>query len=207
LRVARRLGAADLAIAQARIAINRKGADVKKLLDRVPADARHDPDYLLAKTYVLRHENKIAEAAQGRLSAPCALDEIDDGEEWWVERRIMARKLLDLGDARSAYRVVAEGAEPTKENSRIERHFMAGWIALRFLDESQTAATHFKRIQDVTRHPTSYARSHYWLGRVAEALHPPQQARAEYETAARGSGAGFARAPPRRAGAPARALG
>src|SRR5205807_5291683 len=36
LRVARRLGAADLAIAQARIAINRKGADVKKLLDAVP---------------------------------------------------------------------------------------------------------------------------------------------------------------------------
>src|SRR5260370_1499025 len=42
LRVARRLGAADLAIAQARIAINPKGADVKKLLDAVPADAPHD---------------------------------------------------------------------------------------------------------------------------------------------------------------------
>src|SRR6516225_9315912 len=120
LRAARRLGAADVAIAQARIAINRKGADVKKLLDAVPADARHDPDYLLVKAYVLRHDNKIAEAAQVLLSAPCDLDEIHDGEEWWVERRIMARKLLDMGDARSAYRVVAEGAEPTKENSRIE---------------------------------------------------------------------------------------
>ncbi|HXL48757.1 MAG TPA: lytic transglycosylase domain-containing protein [Xanthobacteraceae bacterium] len=206
LRVARRLGAADLAIAQARIAINRKGADVKKLLDAVPADARHDPDYLLAKTYVLRHENKIAEAAQVLLSAPCDLDEIHDGEEWWVERRIMARKLLDLGDARSAYRVVAEAAEPTKENSRIERHFMAGWIALRFLDDPQTAATHFKRIQDVTRHPTSYARSHYWLGRVAEALHQPEQARAEYETAARGSAAYYGQLARARLGLPALAL-
>ena len=44
----------------------------------------------------------------------------------------MSRKLLDLGDARSAYQVVADAAEPTKENSRVERHFMAGWIALRF---------------------------------------------------------------------------
>jgi len=203
LRAARRLGGAEVAIAQARIAINRKGADVKKLLDAVPADARHDPDYLLAKTYVLRHENKIAEATQVLLSAPCDLDEIHDGEEWWVERRIMARKLLDLGDARSAYRVVAEGAEPTKENSRIERHFMAGWIALRFLDDPNTAAIHFKRIQDVTRHPTSYARSHYWLGRVAEALNQPEQARAEYETAARGSAAYYGQLARARLGLPA----
>src|SRR5262249_23009930 len=138
LRAARRLGAADVAIAQARIAINRKGANVKKLLDAVPADARHDPDYLLVKAYVLRHDNKIAEATQVLLSAPCDLDEIHDGEEWWVERRIMARKLLDLGDARSAYRVVAEGAEPTKENSRIERHFMAGRAAPRGLRRRAT---------------------------------------------------------------------
>jgi soluble lytic murein transglycosylase len=206
LRAARRLGTADVAIAQARIAINRKGADVKKLLDAVPADARHDPDYLLVKAYVLRHDNKFAEAAQVLLSAPCDLDEIHDGEEWWVERRIMARKLLDMGDARSAYRVVAEGAEPTKENSRIERHFMAGWIALRFLDDPETAATHFKRIQGVTRHPTSHARSHYWLGRVAEALHQPEQARAEYETAARGSAAYYGQLARARLGLPALAL-
>src|SRR5207247_2599887 len=151
--------------------------NARKLLDAVPADARQDPGYLFAHAHVLRHENKIAEATQVLLSAPCDLAQVPDGEEWWVERRIMARKLLDMGDARSAYRVVAEGAEPTKENSRIERHFMAGWIALRFLDEPETAATHFTRIQDVTRHPTSHARSHYWLGRVAEAFHQPERAR------------------------------
>jgi soluble lytic murein transglycosylase len=206
LRAARRLGAADVAIAQARVAINRKGSNVKKLLEAVPAEARRDPGYLIAQTYVLRHDNKIAEAAQVLLSAPGDLAEVYDGEEWWVERRIMARKLLDLGDARSAYRVVAEGAEPTKENSRIERHFMAGWIALRFLEDPETAATHFKRIQDVTRHPTSYARSHYWLGRVAEALHQPDQARAEYETAARGSAAYYGQLARARLGLPALAL-
>ncbi len=206
LRAAHRLGSADLAIAQARIAINRKGGNARKLLDAVPADARQDPGYLFAHAHLLRHENKIAEAAQVLLSAPCDLAQVHDGEEWWVERRIMARKLLDLGDARSAYRVVAEGAEPTKENSRIERHFMAGWIALRFLDDPAMAATHFKRIQDVTRHPTSHARSHYWLGRVAEALNQPNEARAEYETAARGSAAYYGQLARARLGLPALAL-
>lgn len=206
LRAARRLGSAELAIAQARIAINRKAGNVRKLLDAVPADARQDPGYLFAHAHVLRHENKIVEAAQVLLSAPCDLEQIYDGEEWWVERRIMARKLLDFGDARSAYRVVAEAAEPNRENSRIERHFMAGWIALRFLDDPVTAATHFKRIQDVTRHPTSHARSHYWLGRVAEALHQPEQARAEYEMAARASAAYYGQLARARLGLPALAL-
>jgi soluble lytic murein transglycosylase len=184
LRAARRLGAADLAIAQARIALNRKAGNAKKLLEAVPAEARHDLGYLLARAHVLRHEEKIADAAQVMLSAPRDLARIYEPEEWWVERRIMSRKLLDLGDARSAYQVVADATEPIKENSRVERHFMAGWIALRFLDDPVTAATHFARIQDVSSHPTSQARSHYWLGRVAEASHRPDQARAEYQVAA-----------------------
>jgi soluble lytic murein transglycosylase len=163
MRAARRLGGADLAIAQLRLALGGKGGNVKKLLDAVPEEARRDPGYLFACVYLLRHDEKIAEAAQVMLSAPTDLAQVHDGEDWWVERRIMARKLLDIGDARSAYRAVAEAAEPTKENSRVERLFMAGWIALRFLDDPAAAATHFTRIQEVSSHPTSQARSHYWL--------------------------------------------
>jgi soluble lytic murein transglycosylase len=184
LRTARRLGGADVAIAQARIALNRKGGDAKKLLDAVPAQARDDAGYILAQVQVLRRADKIAEAAKLIVSAPRELTEVYDGEEWWVERRIMARKLLDLGDARSAYLIVADAAEPTKENSRVERLFMAGWIALRYLDDPATAAGHFARIQGVSNHPTSLARSHYWLARVAEASHRPDHARAEYQAAA-----------------------
>ena len=66
---------------------------------------------------------------------------------------------------------------------------MAGWIALRFLNDPATAAAHFARIQDASSHPTSLARSHYWLGRAAEAAHRPDQARAEYQAAARSSAA------------------
>jgi soluble lytic murein transglycosylase len=90
---------------------------------------------------------------------------------------------------RSAYLVVRDAAEPTKENSRVERHFMAGWIALRFLNDPATAAAHFARIQDASSHPTSLARAHYWLGRAAEAARQLDQARTEYQAAARSSAA------------------
>ena len=52
LRAARRLGAADLAITQARIALNRKARNAKKLLEAVPADARRDPAYLFARAHL-----------------------------------------------------------------------------------------------------------------------------------------------------------
>ena len=206
MRAARRLGGADLAIAQLRLALGGKGGNAKKLLDAVPEEARRDPGYLFARAYLLRHDEKIAEAAQVLLSAPTDLAQVHDGEEWWVERRIMARKLLDLGDARSAYRVVAEAAEPTKENSRVERNFMAGWIALRFLDDPAAAATHFAHIQEVSSHPTSQARSHYWLGRTAEALHRRDQARAEYQAAANSSAAYYGQLARARLGLAALAL-
>src|SRR5262249_56723776 len=83
---------------------------------------------------------------------------------------------------------------------------MAGWTALRCLDSPEPPATHLPRSQDVTRHPPSYARCHYWLGRVAEALHQPERARAEYETAARGSAAYYGQLARARLGLSALAL-
>jgi soluble lytic murein transglycosylase len=187
MRAAQRLGGFHVAIAKMRIAINRKAGKLAKLLESVPSEAHQDPGYIFARVHHLRHENKIAEAAQAMLSAPNDPANVQDSEEWWVERRVLARNLLDKGDARSAYLVVRDAAEPTKENSRVERHFMAGWIALRYLNDPTAAATHFARIPDVSGHPTSLARAHYWLGRVFEAVHRPDQAHAEYQAAARAS--------------------
>ena len=46
---------------------------------------------------------------------------------------MLARGLVDLGDSETAYRVVREAAPPANPYYRAEFHFMAGWIALRFL--------------------------------------------------------------------------
>jgi soluble lytic murein transglycosylase len=189
LRAARRLGDAQVAIARARIALNGKEGTASKQLEAVPGEARQDPGYAFALARALRRDKKIAKAAQVMLVAPNDLSQIHASEGWWLERRDLARKLLDLGDPRSAYQVVRDAAEPTYENSRVERHFMAGWIALRFLDDPTTAATHFARIQEVSIHPTSLGRSHYWLGRTAEVLGKLGQARDEYEAAAQSSAA------------------
>jgi soluble lytic murein transglycosylase len=102
IRAARRIGGADLAIAYARVALARKGTDAKSLLEAVPAEAHNDAGYIFAYLQVLRHENKIAEAAKVMLSAPRDIAEIYDPEQWWIEREALSHTLLDIGDARSA---------------------------------------------------------------------------------------------------------
>ena len=185
LRAARRLGAVELAIAKARAAVINRSHKAKTLLDAVPAAARHDPGYMLSRIQWLRRADKIAEAAQLMLAAPHEADRLGDVDQWWVERRLIARKLLDLGDAKAAYAVANNAAPPVNENYRAEQHFTAGWIALRFLREPATALAHFARIADGATNPITLARGYYWQGRAAEALGRSQDARSYYETAAR----------------------
>jgi soluble lytic murein transglycosylase len=117
------------------------------------------------------------------LSAPHEVTQIYDPDEWWVERRLLARKLVDTMAAPKAYRIVRDAAPPNKENFRVEHEFMAGWIALRFLKDPATAAQHFVRITGISN-PTALARAGYWRGRAADAMNKPQEARApRYSTA------------------------
>ena len=108
-----------------------------------------------------------------------------DADERWRERRGLARRLVDVGDAKTAYRVVRETAPPADPYYRAEFHFMAGWIALRFLNNPSTAMEHFAHIDEASTDPIVAARAAYWRGRAAEAAGRFQDMRAEYQAAAR----------------------
>jgi soluble lytic murein transglycosylase len=184
LRAAHHLDAVALAIAKARAAVINEARDAKTHLDAVPEAARRDPGYMFSRIQWLRQTDKIAEAAQWLNAAPRDPAKLVDVDQWWVERRLVARKLLDLGDARMAYEVANDAAPPDTENYRAEQHFTAGWIALRFLHEPAVALAHFARIADGVSNPITLARSFYWQGRAAEALGREQDARMLYEQAA-----------------------
>ena len=85
----------------------------------------------------------------------------------------------------TAYRVVRQAAPPANPYYRAEYHFMAGWIALRFLNDPATALEHFTHIDDGSTDPVLLARAAYWRGRAAEAAGQFEEMRAQYEAAAR----------------------
>jgi soluble lytic murein transglycosylase len=184
MRAARHLDATAFAIARARAAVIENSSNAKALLAEVPEAGQRDPGYMFSLIQWLRHNDNIKEAAQWMLAAPRDPQQLVDLDQWWTERRLIARKLLDLGDAHTAYEIVAQAATPQDENPRAEQEFTAGWIALEFLHEPGLALPHFAHIADGVINPITLARSYYWQGRAAQALGMPQ-ARAYYEAAAR----------------------
>ncbi|MDP1867417.1 MAG: lytic transglycosylase domain-containing protein [Bradyrhizobium sp.] len=185
LRAAKRLGANQVALAKARIASNNtKASNAKSLLNAVPSELHGDPGYIFSKIQLLRRDEKFAEAAQLMLNAPKDPGRLHNLDEWWIERRLLSRKLLDTGENRNAYLIARDAALPARDIYQTEQQFTAGWIALRFLNDPATAAQHFARIGVGSVNPTALARAGYWQGRAAEAAGRAQEARAAYTRAA-----------------------
>ena len=156
VRAATRLGGHEPAIAKARIAMLGKGGD-KKHVEAVPASAHNDIGYKFAKLQMLRRADKAAEAAALMATIP-QLDDSHDLDEWWIERRLLARKLLDEDDPKRAYIVARDATPPTRDNYRAEHQFTAGWVALRYLNDPTTAAAHFKKVTEGAENPIALAR-------------------------------------------------
>jgi soluble lytic murein transglycosylase len=183
LRAANRLGGDQVAIAKARIAMIDRGSN-KAALDAVPAAARNDIGYKFARIQYLRRTEKHAEAADVMATVP-QLDATHDLDEWWVERRLLARKLLDDSDAKRAYQVARDATTPERDVYRSEHQFTAGWIALRFLNDPRTALAHFQKVGEGNDNPIALSRASYWQGRALEAMGRNSEARAHYQEAAK----------------------
>jgi soluble lytic murein transglycosylase len=184
LRAAKRLGSSEVALAKARIAAYRKSSNTRALLEAVPRELHGDPGYIFSKIQMLRREERYVEAAQLMLSAPRDPARLYNVDEWWIERRLLSRKMLDIGENRTAYLIARDAALPARDIYKTEQEFTAGWIALRFLRDPATAEQHFARIGVGSVNPTTLARAGYWQGRAAEAAGRIQQARAAYGAAA-----------------------
>jgi soluble lytic murein transglycosylase len=200
MRAAKRAGDDRVAIVKACIAAEAKSAKGGALLDAVSAEARMDLGYMLCRLHWLMRNDAPGSNLHGRIVTPkedlaaavklvlaASPEDLQrqDTDEWWRERRALARKLIDLGDAATAYQVVRQSAPPANPYYRAEFHFMAGWIALRFLADPATALTHLIHIDEGATDPVLLARAAYWRGRAAEAAGERGEMRAQYAVAAR----------------------
>ena len=222
-RLARRqaAGRRPCRVGQGAHRVEQKGLQRQALLDAVPRELRGDTGYIFAKIQLLRREEKFAEAAQLMMSAPKDAARLYNVDEWWIERRLLARKMIDIGEHRTAYLIARDAALPARDIYKTEQEFTAGWIALRFLNDPATAAQHFARIGVGSVNPTALARARLLAGPRGGSrrprpgsprrLHPRRRA---IDQLLRPVGAGQARPaadrieqPPRPAGAADRAAG
>jgi soluble lytic murein transglycosylase len=182
-RAAQHLGSDELSIVKACAAGN--GDKALDLLNAVATDARGDLGYALCRIRWMVHHDRLDDATRLMLAAAPETMALQDTDEWWRERRSLARKLLDQGKFEAAYQVVRDAAPPADEYYRADFHFTCGWIALRYRNDPATARAHFAHVDEASANPIVLARANYWRARVAEAIGEKDAMRDGYEAAAR----------------------
>ncbi|QQR68719.1 MAG: lytic transglycosylase domain-containing protein [Alphaproteobacteria bacterium] len=168
------------AVAEARLALSSESSRAIKTLAKVPASLSNQPGLVYERVRWARRKGQTRQAISWLARQP---SHTDHESEWWTERHILIRRLLEQGSRSEAYRLAAAHGLTGGEDM-VEAEFLAGWLALRSLNQPKVAWRHFDRLQRAAGSTSAQARAGYWLGRTAEAMGNADLAMAWYGKAA-----------------------
>jgi soluble lytic murein transglycosylase len=175
-----RVDPATAEIANARIALASFGLPKAQA---VVDGLRDDPGLLFDWARALRVADRDREAHAMLLRVPAAAMVRDHAARWWAEVNVQARDALASGEPRQALDLV-QHAGFASGDQYAEQQFLAGFIALRFLKDPNTALTAFQTLESAVSRPISKSRAQYWQGRAYEALGENVSAITHYRLAA-----------------------
>lgn len=171
------------ALARARIALRRDAQGVDALIEAVPPALRDHPGLAYERfewrTRRGRDESAIALLLE-QSRRPAGLGQ---AERWAPRRAVYARLKMRAGAAETAYELAA-GHGLHDGDSLADLEWLAGYIALTYLDDPALAREHFRTFRNTVWTPISLGRAGYWLGRAEEALGNRDAAEAAYRFAA-----------------------
>ena len=172
------------ALAQARMALRADADGVNALIDRVPAALAGDPGLAYERADWRFRRDRDAEAAELVIAQSQSAASLGDASVWGKRRGPLARALLRAGNPQAAYRVAA-GHFLTTGGDYADLEFLAGFIALRHLNDAGTALRHFRNLREGVATPISVSRAHYWAGRALLAAGDRAGGTSELQEAAR----------------------
>jgi len=163
-------------LADARIRLRHGRPGVDGAVNAVPRSLRDDPGLHYERLRWRRDRGLADEARELLLQAP-SVAEYED--LWWRERGWHIREAMNAGKPGDAYLMAASHTQ-RRGVAFAEAEWLAGWIALRFLDRPEDALRHFSALYDNVSTPISLGRAAYWAGRAADAAGDPDGARRWY---------------------------
>lgn len=170
----------------ARIKLRQTARDADSLYSKVSSELQKDPGILFDRARWLRKRDREVEARPLLLMAAANLDgAAPSADEWWTERNYQTREALDAGNFQQAYDLASTHA--LRKDSVVnyaEAEFLAGWIALRYLNRPDTALEHFGKLREAVTAPISVARANYWSARACEKAGRNNEAARHYAAAA-----------------------
>ena len=184
LRMLPRVSPGWRALGNARIALQADAPDAPKLVEAVPKDLAGDPGLAQARfTFRMRAE-RYDDATSLIIDRSTTAASLGNPAAWAERRATLARYLMRKGQPKNAYKVAAMH-QLTSGTDYADLEFLAGFIALRKLDNPDAALKHFARLKDAVATPISLSRADYWTGRALQAKGDADGAKAAYKSAAR----------------------
>lgn len=168
--------------AEARLALKRDDAAGPALFAALPVVAQADPGLVLDLARWYRRANRDQEAARvwiERGAAASVAAPVERQAAFWSERNTLIRRLLRVREDKAAYAVAALPGVPTADAA-----FLAGWIALRRLEQPAVAVEHLRLLAGLSGAAITQGRAQYWLGRALTAGGDVAAAQAAYGKAA-----------------------
>ncbi|WP_171136594.1 lytic transglycosylase domain-containing protein [Ruegeria sp. HKCCC1038] len=176
-------------LAEARIALQKRQPGVDGKVAAVPKALKSAPG-LAFDRFVWRDRKELDDSAidlmLARSTGPQALGEPD---KWAEGRRRLARLEMRSGKYSRAYKVAANHhMTPEMGYAYADLEWLAGFLALRRLNDPATAVRHFQNFSDAVASPISKGRGGYWLGRAyaaqgdAEKAYDAYAMGADYQT-------------------------
>lgn len=182
--LAARIGPGYLQLVAARQALQEGSKGIERSIGAVPNALMRDSGLLLSRVQYRRQNDMTREAVQLIQQAPPA-GKTTDPAAWWKERHILARRLMEQGDYKTAYKLAAGHGLPAAGADFAAAEFLAGWLALRFVNQPYAAFEHFEKLYNSAETPITRARAAYWAGRASESLNGRDVALQWYQVAAK----------------------
>lgn len=177
------LGHGYKALAEARIALSKnRSSGLSELIDAVPEALQSDAGLLFERLRWRRKRGLTDGAVEILYQTPDA-SEIQNPEEWWQERHIIVRGLLQNGEYKKAYELSAIHVQDDGF-AYAQAQWLAGWMALRFIHKPTEAYERFTALYTKVSMPISKSRAAYWAGRAASDMGQHAMARGWYKKAA-----------------------
>jgi soluble lytic murein transglycosylase len=170
-----RLDPAHRPQAAARLAFQRDAPNAETMLAAAHVHEHDDPGLMLDHARYLRRAGRLPDAlALWQRDGAAAQDAVRATDPahltaFWAERNILARNLLEAGDAGGAY-ALCDHAGQTAPEAVADAEFLAGYIALRKLNDPAAALAHFRKLAEISKAAITQARSWYWQGRAEAAM-------------------------------------
>lgn len=160
--------------------IERNPNIISHLIKLTPKELRNNDAFLFSQVRYYRkkdNDEKIIEI----------LDEIKNipsrESYWWLYKHMYVRQLLKQKKYKKAYNL-ATSYNGQKNIKYIDAQWIAGWIALRYLDEYDIAYKHFYNIYSIASYPITVAKATYWLGRTSDKMNNSKKAIQWYDKSA-----------------------